>query len=137
MSYLLDSNIVSELRKRDRADAGVRGWLMSVDDFDLYLSVLTVGEIHRGIESVLRRDRPRALVLNRWFHALVVDYETRLLPVDREIAEEWGRMNVTATLPVIDGLLAATARVHGLTFVTRNTRDVARTGVTCLNPFER
>ena len=137
MSYLLDSNIVSELRKRDRADAGVRGWLMSVDDFDLYLSVLTIGEIRRGIESVLRRDRPRALVLNRWFHALVVDYETRLLPIDREIAEEWGRMNVTATLPVIDGLLAATARVHGLTLVTRNTRDVARTGVTCLNPFER
>ena len=136
MSYLLDSNIVSELRKRQRADAGVRGWLMSVDDFDLYLSVLTVGEIRRGIESILRRDRPRALVLNRWFRALVVDYETRLLPVDREIAEEWGQMNVTSTLPAVEGLLAATARVHGLTFVTRNTRDVARTGVPCLNPFE-
>lgn len=136
MSYLLDSNIVSELRKRERADPGVRGWLMSVDDFDLHLSVLTIGEIRRGIESVLRRDRPRALVLNRWFHALVVDYEARLLPIDQEIAEEWGRMNVAATLPAIDGLLAATARVHGLTFVTRNTRDVARTGVPCLNPFE-
>jgi len=137
VSYLLDSNIVSELRKRERADAGVRGWLMSVDDFDLHLSVLTIGEIRRGIESILRRDRPRALVLNRWFHALVVDYETRLLPIDQEIAEEWGRMNVATTLPAIDGLLAATARVHGLTFVTRNMRDVARTGVPCLNPFER
>jgi predicted nucleic acid-binding protein len=137
VSYLLDSNVVSELRKRERADAGVRGWLMSVDDFDLYLSVLTIGEIRRGIESILRRDRPRALALNRWFHALVTDYETRLLPIGQEIAEEWGRMNVTTTLPAIDGLLAATARVHGLTFVTRNTRDVERTGVPCLNPFER
>jgi predicted nucleic acid-binding protein len=137
VSYLLDSNVVSELRKRERADAGVRGWLMSVDDFDLYLSVLTIGEIRRGIESILRRDRPRALALNRWFHALVVDYETRLLHIDQEIAEEWGRMNATTTLPAIDGLLAATARVHGLTFVTRNTRDVERTGVPCLNPFDR
>ena len=137
MSYLLDSNVVSELRKRERADAGVRRWFTDVGDSELYLSVLTIGEIRRGIESILRRDRPRALVLSRWFHTLVVDYEARLLPIDRPIAEEWGRMNASTTLPAIDGLLAATARVHDLTFVTRNTRDVARTGVPCLNPFER
>ena len=137
MSYLLDSNVVSELRKRERADAGVRRWFTDVGDSDLYLSVLTIGEIRRGIESILRRDRPRALVLSRWFQTLVVDYEARLLPIDRAIAEEWGRMNASTTLPAIDGLLAATARVHDLTFVTRNTRDVARTGVPCLNPFER
>ena len=137
MSYLLDSNVVSELRKRERADAGVRRWFTDVGDSELYLSVLTIGEIRRGIESILRRDRPRALVLSRWFHRLVVDYEARLLPIDRAIAEEWGRMNASTTLPAIDGLLAATARVHDLTFVTRNTRDVARTGVPCLNPFER
>lgn len=135
MSYLLDSNIVSELRKRERADAGVRQWFAGVDDTELYLSVLTVGEIRRGIESIHRRDRARALALNRWFHALVTEYEARILLVDRKVAEEWGRMNAAATLPAIDSLLAATAHVHGLTFVTRNTKDMTRTGVPCLNPF--
>ena len=137
MSYLLDSNIVSELRKRERADAGVRQWFAGVDDTELFLSVLTVGELRRGIESIHRRDRTRALVLNRWFHALVTQYEARILLVDQKVAEEWGRMNALATLPAIDSLLAATAHVHGLTFVTRNTKDVARTGVPCLNPFQQ
>jgi len=137
VSYLLDSNIVSELRKRDRADAGVRQWLAGVDDSELFLSVLTVGELRRGIESIHRRDRARALVLNRWFHALVTQYDERILLVDQRVAEEWGRMNALATLPAVDSLLAATAHVHGLTFVTRNTKDVARTGVPCLNPFDQ
>ena len=137
MSYLLDSNIVSELRKRERADAGVRQWFAGVDDTELFLSVLTVGELRRGIDTIHRRDRTRALVLNRWFHALVTQYEARILLVDQKVAEEWGRMNALATLPAIDSLLAATAHVHGLTFVTRNTKDVARTGVPCLNPFRQ
>ena len=137
MSYLLDSNIVSELRKRERANAGVRQWFAGVDDSELFLSVLTVGELRRGIESIHRRDRTRALVLNRWFHALVTQYEARIVLVDQKVAEEWGRMNALATLPAIDSLLAATAHVHGLTFVTRNTKDVARTGVPCLNPFQQ
>jgi predicted nucleic acid-binding protein len=135
VSYLLDSNIVSELRKRERTDPRVGEWFAGVDDAELFLSVLTLGEIRRGIDSIQRRDRPRALALNRWFHALVTGYDTRVLPVDQKVAEEWGRMNAVATLPAIDSLLAATARVHGLTLVTRNTRDIARTGVPCLNPF--
>jgi hypothetical protein len=137
VSYLLDSNIVSELRKRERVDAGVRQWFAGVDDSELFLSVLTVGELRRGIESIHRRDRTRALVLNRWFHALVTQYEARILLVDQKVAEAWGRMNALAILPAIDSLLAATAHVHGLTFVTRNTKDVARTGVPCLNPFQQ
>lgn len=137
MSYLLDSNVVSELRKRERADAGVQQWFASVDDTELFLSVLTVGELRRGIESIHRRDRARGLVLNRWFHTLVTQYEARILPVDQKVAEEWGWMNALATFPAIDSLLAATAHVHGLTFVTRNTKDVDRTGVPCLNPFTR
>ena len=136
MSYLLDSNIVSELRKRERANGGVQEWFADVDDAELFLSVLTLGELRRGIEAIHHRDRPRALVLNRWFHALVTEYEERILIVDRKVAEQWGRMNAAATLPAIDGLLAATAHVHDLTFVTRNTKDVARTGVPCLNPFK-
>jgi len=135
VSYLLDSNIVSELRKRERVDLRVRDWFAGVDDAELFLSVLTLGEIRRGIESIQRRDRPRALALNRWFHTLVTGYEPRILPVDQKVAEEWGRMNAVTTLPAIDGLLAATARVHGLTVVTRNTKDVTRTGVPWLNPF--
>jgi toxin FitB len=135
VSYLLDSNIVSELRKRDRSDPGVRDWFASSNDFELFLSVLTIGEIRRGINAIERGDRERALALNRWFHALVTHYEDRVLIVDRRVAEEWGRMNAAATLPVVDGLLAATAHVHGLTLVTRNIRDVTRTGVSCLNPF--
>lgn len=137
MSYLLDSNVVSELRKRERLDPHVREWCVGVDDAELFLSVLTLGELRRGIESIDRRDRARALALNRWFHALVTGYEARILPVDQRVAEEWGRMNAVATLPAVDSLLAATARVHGLTVVTRNTRDVGRTGVPCLNPFKR
>jgi predicted nucleic acid-binding protein len=136
VSYLLDSNIVSELRKRERANAGVREWFEGVDDAELFLSVLTLGELRRGIESIHGRDRLRALALNRWFHALVTDYEERILVVDRKVAEQWGRMNAGATLPTIDSLLAATAHVHDLTVVTRNTKDIARTGVPCLNPFK-
>jgi predicted nucleic acid-binding protein len=136
VSYLLDSNIVSELRKRERANVGVRQWFTGVDDAEVFLSVLTVGELRRGIESIHRRDRTRALAFNRWFHTLVTEYEARILPVDQKVAEAWGRMNAAATLPAIDSLLAATAQVHGLTFVTRNTKDVTRTGVPCLNPFQ-
>jgi hypothetical protein len=135
VSYLLDSNIVSELRKRERANPGLVEWFAGVDDAELFLSVLTVGELRRGIESIRRRDRARAIALSRWFHALVTGYEDRILLVDRQVAEEWGRMNAVTTFPVIDGLLAATAHVHGLTFVTRNTKDVIRTGVPYLNPF--
>jgi predicted nucleic acid-binding protein len=137
MSYLLDSNIVSELRKGVRADAGVVDWLMRVEDDELFLSVLTIGELRRGIDAVQRRDQPRAVALNRWFRSLVTGYEARILPVDQRVAEEWGRMNAATTFPVIDGLLAATARVHHLTLVTRNVKDVSRTGVLCLNPFSK
>jgi len=89
VSYLLDSNVVSELRKRERTNAGVRQWFAGVDDTELFLSVLTVGEIRRGIDSIYRRDRTRALALNRWYRALVTGFETRLLPVDQKVAEEW------------------------------------------------
>ena len=137
MSFLLDTDVISELRKRGRVDEGVERWFSDVDDAEVFLSVLSIGEMRRGIESIQRRDRARALTLNRWLHGLVAQFESRLLPVDRAVAEEWGRMNAANTLPAVDGLLAATARVHGLTLVTRNTRDIARTGVPSLDPFSR
>ena len=135
MSYLLDTNVVSELRRGERTNRGVVEWFAGVADEELYLSVLTAGELRRGIDNIQRRDREAAAALNRWLHGLVDSFGERLLPINHAIAVEWGRMNVARSLPVIDSLLAATARVHGLTFITRNTKDVAPTGVACLNPF--
>lgn len=134
MSYLLDTNIVSETR-RPRPDPGVLDWFASVDGESLYLSVLALGEIKAGIERLRPRDGIQAAVIDRWLTRLRREYAQRLLPVTVEVAEEWGRMNAAGPLPTVDGLMAATARVHGLTLVTRNTADVGRTGVPLLNPF--
>lgn len=135
MSFLLDTNVVSEIRK-PQGNAHVRNWLSSVPGSDLYLSVLVVGEIRQGIERLRRRDAPQAAVYEAWLAALRRDYVTRILPVTADIAEEWGRLNAPTPLPAIDGLLAATASVRGLTLVTRNVADFARTGVRVLDPFE-
>ena len=102
----------------------------------LYLSVLVVGEIRRGIEQLRRRDPAQAAVYEAWLARLRLDYADRVLPITVDIAEEWGRMNVPDPVPVIDGLMAATAKVRGLTLVTRNTADLVGTGVQLLNPFE-
>jgi hypothetical protein len=102
----------------------------------ILLSVLTIGEIRRGIENLRRRDSAAARSLQRWLHRLVAEHQDRILAVDLHVAEEWGRMNVPDPLPVIDTLLAATAKVHGLTLATRNVKDVARSGASLVNPFE-
>ena len=135
MSYLVDTNVLSEWRKGQRADAGVVSWFAEVADDEIYVSVLTVGELRRGVDSIERRDAAAARVLNRWLRRLVDGFNERLLPVDKAVAEEWGRMNVAHSLPVVDSLLVATAKVHRLTLVTRNTKDVGRTDIHCLNPF--
>lgn len=135
MSYLLDTNVISELRKGERADASVTAWFTDLAEEEIFLSVLTIGEIRRGIESVRRRDPDSAAALDRWLALLSEAHGDRILPVGSAITEEWGRMNVPDPLPVIDGLLAATARVLGLTLVTRNVADVAGTEVQLLNPF--
>jgi predicted nucleic acid-binding protein len=94
-----------------------------------------MGEVRKGIENLRRRDVPGAEALEVWLNELITTYADRVLPVDQSIAEQWGRLNVPDPLPVIDGLLAATAKVHGLTLVTRNLRDIKRTGVPCIDPF--
>ena len=114
----------------------MKRWISSVPAEDLYLSVLTLGEVRRGIGLLGRRDRAQAEVYEAWITAVLRDYEDRVLPVDAEAAEEWGRMNVPDPISIIDGLMAATARVRNMTFATRNTADVARTGVRLLNPFD-
>lgn len=135
MSYLVDTNVISELRKGRRCNPGVASWFAEVASEEIYLSALTLGEIRKGIENIRRRDEPAAEALEDWFQELEASHSDHILPVDQAIAEQWGRFNVPASLPVIDSLLAATASVHGLTLVTRNLKDVERTGVSCLNPF--
>jgi predicted nucleic acid-binding protein len=135
LRYLLDTNVVSELRKGEKADEGVRDWLEGVDDEELFVSVLVIGEIRKGIESVRRRDEAAATNLESWLSDVVTGHADRILPITSEVAQAWGRLNVPDPLPVIDSLIATTAHVHGLTVVTRNTSDVARAGVDVLNPF--
>ena len=136
MNFILDTNIVSEARKGSRADAGVRRWLDAVDTENLYLSVLVVGEVRQGIEGLRRRDSVQAGHLETWLSGLRRRYADRILSVDQEIAEEWGRMNAPDPVSTRDSLMAATAKVRGMTFVTRNVADVERTGVRLLNPFD-
>ncbi len=136
MKFLLDTNVIAEIRKGARANARVRSWFAALDPNAIVLSVVTIGEIRRGIENVRRRDSVAARSLERWLRGVLSDHHDRILAVDVPIAEEWGRLNVPNPLPVIDGLLAATAKVHGLTLATRNVKDVARAGVHVVNPFE-
>jgi predicted nucleic acid-binding protein len=133
---LLDTNVISELRKGKRAKRSVVEWFDGLADQEIYLSVLTIGEIRRGVESVRRRDPDSGSALDSWLSRLTEVHRDRILQVDRAIAEEWGRMNVPDPLPVVDGLLAATARVVGLTLVTRNVGDVEATGIDLLDPFD-
>lgn len=134
MSFLLDTNVLSELRKRS-PQAAVRAWFESVSAEELYLSVLVLGEIRRGIERLRRRDPPQAEVFEDWLAALRAEFADRLLPVSSDIAEAWGRIGAGDPLPTIDSLLAATALVHELTFVTRDTGALAGTGVRLLDPW--
>ena len=136
MSFLLDTNVVSEPRKGRRADANVMRWFSSVGTEELYIGVLVVGEIRQGIEELRRRDPLQASHLESWLVGLRRGYADRILPVDLDAAEEWGRINVLDPISTRYGLMAATAKVRNMTFVTRNTADVARTGVRLLNPFD-
>lgn len=135
MGFLIDTNILSEVQKGDRADPSVRAWYDSIDAHDLYLSVLVIGEVHQSIDRLHRRDPAQAEQLTQRLISVKADFNGRILPVCAAVAERWGRNNVPDALPVIDGLLAATAQVHGLTLVTRNVKDVERSGVLLLNPF--
>ena len=136
MKFLLDTNVIAEIRKGPRANAHVRSWFAALEPEAIRLSVVTIGEIRRGIENVRRRDPEAARALERWLRRVLSDHGNRILTVDLPVAQEWGRMNVPDPLPVIDGLLAATAKVHGLTLATRNVKDVARSGADVVNPFE-
>jgi predicted nucleic acid-binding protein len=133
--WLVDTNVLSELRKGEHANEGVRAWYVTAHGEDLFTSVLVLGEVRRGIESIRRHDTPSALALEQWLLRLTRTFSERVLPIDAHVADRWGGLNVPDPIPTVDGLLAATALVHDLVLVTRNVRDVQGTGVQALDPF--
>jgi toxin FitB len=136
VSFLLDTNVLSELRRGSRCDQRVRAWATSGVQPELHTSVVVLGELKRGIERVRPRDPRFAAELERWLSRVINTMGRRILPVDQPIALTWGRITAQRTVPPLDGLLAATAIVHGFTLVTRNVKDIANLGVSYLNPFE-
>jgi toxin FitB len=135
VTWLIDTNVISELRMRERGHPVVVRWANSINPTEMYTSVLVMGEIRHGIELKRRTDPAQAAALERWFDKLRGGLGGRILPVDERVAEEWGRLGIPDPVPLIDALIAATAKVHGLTIVSRNTTDLARTGVSLFNPF--
>jgi predicted nucleic acid-binding protein len=135
VTYLLDTNVVSEIRK-SKPDQNVIRWFDAAPSHSLHLSVLVLGELRQGIERLRRRDPQQAEALDRWLSGMIRGYADRIAPVTEDVAERWGRLNVAKPLPVVDSLMAATALVHDWTLVTRNVKDVQSTGVKLLNPFD-
>ena len=135
MKFLLDTNVVSETRRKV-PDAKVLAWFRRVDPSAIHLSVLTLGEIAKGAENLARRDAIAGRAIREWLDGLRQLYADRVIAIDIEIAETWGRLSAGRPLPVIDGLLAATASARGMTLVTRNRRDFAGTGVAVVSPWE-
>jgi toxin FitB len=135
LRFLLDTNIISEIRKRERAHPNIVRWVARTAVEDIGTSVLVLAEIRRGIELKRRSDPQQAKSLDRWFWRMRTRLEDRVLPVDEPVAETWALLGIPDPLPLIDGLLAATAKVHDLTLVTRNIADIGSSGVAVLDPF--
>jgi predicted nucleic acid-binding protein len=135
VTYLLDTNVLSETRKRQPAE-GVIEWITATPPERLHVSVLTMGEIEQGIARIRGRgDRQQAAALEGWLREVELGFADRILPVTMPVASTWGRQQYARPLPVIDALIAATARVNGMTVVTRNVKDFEHSGVEVLNPF--
>ena len=137
MGFLIDTNVLSELRKETKMDQNVRQWFNSIPSDDIFLSTLTVGEIRHGIELLRRRDPKAAVQLDTWLAEVLKDTGDRILPITNEISEQWGRFGIPDPVSVIEGLMAATAMVHGHILATRNVRDIEQTCVKFINPFNQ
>jgi predicted nucleic acid-binding protein len=137
VKFLLDTNVISEIRKRDRAHPNVVRWVHRTPVGEIGTGVLVLAEIRRGIELKRRIDPKQARLLDPWFSQMRTRLEDRVLPVDEPIAEAWAVMGIPNPRPLIDGLLAATAKARRLTLVTRNVADVSAAGISFLDPFSR
>ena len=135
--FLLDTNILSELRKGRRCNAGVRQWFQKTTSEQLFVSVLVLGEIRQGIERIRLRDPAQSNVLEEWLLNLYAEIQDRLLPVDEQVADQWGRLGLRQPIPILDAFMAATAKLHDLTIVSRDVEGFQNTGMRLLNPFTK
>jgi predicted nucleic acid-binding protein len=133
--FLLDTSVISEIRKRDRAHPNVARWVTRTPVEEIGTSVLVLAEIRRGIELKRRTHPDQAKALDRWFAQMRKMLGDRVLPLDEPIMEAWAMLGISISLPLVDGLLAATAKVRGLMLVTRNIEDIAESGVAVFDPF--
>ncbi|QYZ66142.1 MAG: hypothetical protein OI74_04470 [Gammaproteobacteria bacterium (ex Lamellibrachia satsuma)] len=136
--YLVDTNVISEARKKTKANSGVQAFFRQAteDESRIFISVVTVGELRRGVELIRHRsDSLQATQLENWLDLLLNDYQDHILDINPDIAQLWGRLRVPHPGKALDKLIAATALIHDLTVVTRNHKDFKITGVRLLNPF--
>ena len=136
--YLVDTNVISEVRKKLKANKGVRAFFKQaiVDEAQMFVSVVTVGELRRGVELIrYRGDMRQANQLEKWLEALLTEYQDHILDINQDIAQLWGRLRVPHSENALDKQIAATALIYELTVVTRNHKDFIKTGVRVLNPF--
>lgn len=133
MSFLLDTNVLSELRRA--RNPSVRAWAESVEDAELYLGILTLAEIRKGIEQLRRRDPGQAEVFAPWLVGLQSQFSARILAIEERVSSRWGYLNAARGRNTVDSLIAATAYVHELTVATRNTQDFEGCGIALVDPF--
>jgi predicted nucleic acid-binding protein len=135
VNFLVDTNVVSELKRGRNAAPKVAAWFAEMPAERVFTSVIVLGEIRRGIELFARRDKPQAAVLESWYRLMRQRLGSRIIPIDEAIMTVWAKITVPDMLPAYDGLIAATALVHGMTVATRNTSDYLRVGVAVVDPW--
>jgi predicted nucleic acid-binding protein len=135
VTFLVDTNVVSELRRGRNAAAAVTAWFAAIPAEHIFTSVIVLGEVRRGIELLAQRDKPQAEMLERWYASMRQQLGRRVLPIDEPIMMMWSRISVPDALPAYDGLIAATALVNNMTVATRNTADFRRVGVSAVDPW--
>ena len=136
--YLVDTNVISEARKKSKANKGVRAFFKQAveDETQIFISVVTVGELRRGVELIrYRGDVRQANQLEKWLEGLLTEYQDYILDINQDVAQLWGRLRVPHPENALDKQIAATALIYELTVVTRNHKDFIKTGVRVLNPF--
>ena len=136
LMFLLDTNVICEVRKGAKASPAVRAWFLHHAEQAHYLSVITAGEIRRGVEQIRAKDPIKAAVFEKSLGEILAIFEGRILEIGLDECETWGRLCPQERLPDVDGLMAATAIRHGLVVVTRNVKDFVRSGVEVVNPWE-